>query len=65
MSCFIQDFSEREVFLDECEHPEGNMGILDENSNDENDVDVETMSGKLNRLVFTVAMLRTLLNFVT
>lgn len=37
--------SERDGYLEECDQPEGNMGILDENSNDENDVDVETMSG--------------------
>ncbi|XP_044734423.1 E3 ubiquitin-protein ligase TRIM37-like [Chrysoperla carnea] len=40
------DLSEHEGSIDECEHHEANVGILDENSNDENDVDDETMSGE-------------------
>lgn len=38
--------SEHEGSLDDCENHEANVGVLDENSNDENDVDDETMSGK-------------------
>lgn len=45
LMCFLQDLSEPEIFLDECERPETNL-IIEENSNDENDVDDETMSGK-------------------
>ncbi|XP_078045247.1 uncharacterized protein LOC144474358 [Augochlora pura] len=37
--------SEHDVYLDECEHNEPHLTLLDENSNDENDVDDETMSG--------------------
>ena len=33
-------------FIEECEHPETNLALIDDNSNDENDVDDETMSGK-------------------
>lgn len=35
------------MFMDECEHAETNLTLLDDNSNDENDVDDETMSGKI------------------
>ncbi|XP_014214226.1 uncharacterized protein LOC106643567 [Copidosoma floridanum] len=40
------ELSEHEVFIDEGEHAETNLNLLDENSNDENDVDNETMSGE-------------------
>nr|XP_033326823.1 E3 ubiquitin-protein ligase TRIM37-like isoform X1 [Megalopta genalis] len=39
------EFSEHDIYLDECEHNEPHLTLLDENSNDENDVDDETMSG--------------------
>ncbi|XP_076232623.1 uncharacterized protein LOC143178072 isoform X3 [Calliopsis andreniformis] len=38
--------SEHDIYLDECEHIEPHLTLLDDNSNDENDVDDETMSGE-------------------
>ncbi|XP_066596105.1 E3 ubiquitin-protein ligase TRIM37-like isoform X2 [Prorops nasuta] len=42
----ISDESENDVCLDYSEHVEPNTVLLDDNSNDENDVDDETMSGE-------------------
>lgn len=39
------ELSEHDIYLDECEHNEPHLTLLDDNSNDENDVDDETMSG--------------------
>ncbi|CAL7947562.1 unnamed protein product [Xylocopa violacea] len=39
------ELSEHDIYLDECEHNDPNLTLLDDNSNDENDVDDETMSG--------------------
>ncbi|KAF3426500.1 hypothetical protein E2986_00449 [Frieseomelitta varia] len=39
------ELSEHDIYLDECEHNEPHITLLDDNSNDENDVDDETMSG--------------------
>lgn len=41
----LQELSEHDIYLDECEHNEPHLTLLDDNSNDENDVDDETMSG--------------------
>lgn len=35
------------MFMDDCEHVETNLTLLDDNSNDENDVDDEAMSGEI------------------
>lgn len=43
--CLLQELSEHDIYLDECEHNEPHLTLLDDNSNDENDVDDETMSG--------------------
>ncbi|XP_043512448.1 E3 ubiquitin-protein ligase TRIM37-like isoform X2 [Frieseomelitta varia] len=40
------ELSEHDIYLDECEHNEPHITLLDDNSNDENDVDDETMSGE-------------------
>ncbi|XP_033302692.1 E3 ubiquitin-protein ligase TRIM37-like isoform X3 [Bombus bifarius] len=40
------ELSEHDIYLDECEHNEPHLTLLDDNSNDENDVDDETMSGE-------------------
>ncbi|KAG7209064.1 hypothetical protein KM043_015221 [Ampulex compressa] len=40
------ELSEHDIYLDECEHSEPHLTLLDDNSNDENDVDDETMSGE-------------------
>lgn len=40
----MKELSEHEIYLDECEHNEPNVALLDL-TNDENDVDDETMSG--------------------
>ncbi|XP_015510377.1 uncharacterized protein LOC107217383 isoform X2 [Neodiprion lecontei] len=40
------ELSEHDIYLDDCDHHDTNLGILDDNSNDENDVDDETMSGE-------------------
>ncbi|XP_016844823.1 uncharacterized protein LOC100121202 isoform X1 [Nasonia vitripennis] len=40
------ELSDHDMFMDECEHAETNLTLLDDNSNDENDVDDETMSGE-------------------
>ncbi|XP_046744959.1 E3 ubiquitin-protein ligase TRIM37-like isoform X2 [Diprion similis] len=40
------ELSEHDIYLDDCDHRDANLGILDDNSNDENDVDDETMSGE-------------------
>ncbi|XP_015439600.1 PREDICTED: E3 ubiquitin-protein ligase TRIM37-like [Dufourea novaeangliae] len=40
------ELSEHDIYLDECEHNEPHLMLLDDNSNDENDVDDETMSGE-------------------
>lgn len=42
MLFFSQDLSEHDIYLDDCE---ANVTLPDDNSNDENDVDDETMSG--------------------
>ncbi|CAK9823289.1 E3 ubiquitin-protein ligase TRIM37 [Anthophora retusa] len=39
------ELSEHDIYLDECEHNAPHLTLLDDNSNDENDVDDETMSG--------------------
>lgn len=41
-----EENSEHDIYLDECENNEPNLTLLDDNSNDENDVDDETMSGE-------------------
>jgi tripartite motif-containing protein 37 len=38
--------SEPEGYNDDCENRNTTIGTIEENSNDENDVDDETMSGK-------------------
>lgn len=40
------------MFMDECEQSETNL--LDDNSADENDVDDETMSGKIFEVVYNI-----------
>lgn len=40
-----EDLSEPEGYIDECENHNNTLGNAEENSNDENDVDDETMSG--------------------
>ncbi|XP_017882456.1 E3 ubiquitin-protein ligase TRIM37-like isoform X2 [Ceratina calcarata] len=40
------ELSEHDIYLDECEHNEPHLTLPDDNSNDENDVDDETMSGE-------------------
>ncbi|XP_033214708.1 uncharacterized protein LOC117171462 isoform X2 [Belonocnema kinseyi] len=40
------ELSEHDIYLDDCENNEPNLTLLDDNSNDENDVDDETMSGE-------------------
>lgn len=42
----IQDISEPENLMEEFEQTENNLISTEDNSNDENDVDDETMSGK-------------------
>ncbi|XP_020707775.2 uncharacterized protein LOC105685580 isoform X2 [Athalia rosae] len=44
--CQVLELSEHDIYLDDCDHNDTNLGILDDNSNDENDVDDETMSGE-------------------
>lgn len=46
-----QELSEHDIYLDECEHNEPHLTLLDDNSNDENDVDDETMSGITQTLI--------------
>ncbi|XP_051167987.1 E3 ubiquitin-protein ligase TRIM37-like [Leptopilina boulardi] len=41
-----EEISEHDIYLDECDNNEPNLTLLDDNSNDENDVDDETMSGE-------------------
>ncbi|XP_054008559.1 E3 ubiquitin-protein ligase TRIM37-like isoform X3 [Hylaeus anthracinus] len=40
------ELSEHDIYLDDCDHNEPHLTLLDDNSNDENDVDDETMSGE-------------------
>ncbi|XP_043253981.1 E3 ubiquitin-protein ligase TRIM37-like [Colletes gigas] len=40
------ELSEHDIYLEECDHNEPHLTLLDDNSNDENDVDDETMSGE-------------------
>ncbi|KAK2583315.1 hypothetical protein KPH14_009317 [Odynerus spinipes] len=40
------ELSEHDIYIAECENTERALTLLDENSNDENDVDDETMSGE-------------------
>ncbi|XP_076227984.1 uncharacterized protein LOC116434883 isoform X2 [Nomia melanderi] len=40
------ELSEHDIYLDECERNKPVLTLLDDNSNDENDVDDETMSGE-------------------
>ncbi|XP_012275066.1 uncharacterized protein LOC105696857 isoform X2 [Orussus abietinus] len=40
------ELSEHDIYLDDCDQNDPNVTILDDNSNDENDVDDETMSGE-------------------
>lgn len=46
-----QYMSEPEGYNDDCENHNTTVGTTEENSNDENDVDDETMSGKLTYLI--------------
>lgn len=43
--CSSQELSEHDIYMDECEHNEPTITTLLEMTNDENDVDDETMSG--------------------
>ncbi|XP_017752334.1 PREDICTED: uncharacterized protein LOC108545305 isoform X2 [Eufriesea mexicana] len=40
------ELSEHDIYMDECEHNQTYLTLVDDNSNDENDVDDETMSGE-------------------
>lgn len=41
-----EELSEHDIYIAECENTERALTLLDDNSNDENDVDVKTMSGE-------------------
>lgn len=47
MSFNFQELSEHDIYLEDCDNNEPGSTLLDDNSNDENDVDDETMSGEM------------------